>query len=241
MYCPFCSKGGTKVIDSRLAGETAGPSPARVPGLRRALHHVRIGQLLMPRVVERRQPGAVRRIEAPCRNAQGAREAPSGERRGRCRGGARLHKLRSASASSGPADRRAGDGRAAPARRGGVRALRGRSIAAFRTSKPSARRSKAAAATPGRRGSAARSGRAPTSRSRWWCVSQAEDRSCMTRALELARLGIYSTPPNPAVGCVLVRDGRVVGEGHHRRTGGPHAGARAPRQPARRPVARPRT
>lgn len=45
----------------------------------------------------------------------------------------------------------------------------------------------------------------------------------MTRALELARLGIYSTPPNPAVGCVLVRDGRVVGEGHHRRTGGPHA------------------
>jgi len=54
-------------------------------------------------------------------------------------------------------------------------------------------------------------------------VSQAEDRSYMTRALELARLGIYSTPPNPAVGCVLVRDGRVIGEGHHRRTGGPHA------------------
>ena len=54
-------------------------------------------------------------------------------------------------------------------------------------------------------------------------MSQAEDRSYMTRALELARLGIYSTPPNPAVGCVLVRDGRVVGEGHHRRTGGPHA------------------
>lgn len=45
----------------------------------------------------------------------------------------------------------------------------------------------------------------------------------MTRALELARLGIYSTPPNPAVGCVLVRDGRVIGEGHHCRTGGPHA------------------
>ena len=45
----------------------------------------------------------------------------------------------------------------------------------------------------------------------------------MTRALELARLGIYSTPPNPAVGCVLVRDGRIVGEGHHRRTGEPHA------------------
>jgi diaminohydroxyphosphoribosylaminopyrimidine deaminase/5-amino-6-(5-phosphoribosylamino)uracil reductase len=45
----------------------------------------------------------------------------------------------------------------------------------------------------------------------------------MARALELARLGIYSTPPNPAVGCVLVRDGRVIGEGYHRRTGGSHA------------------
>ena len=45
----------------------------------------------------------------------------------------------------------------------------------------------------------------------------------MTRALELARLGIYSTPPNPAVGCVLVRDGRVIGEGHQRSTGGAHA------------------
>jgi diaminohydroxyphosphoribosylaminopyrimidine deaminase/5-amino-6-(5-phosphoribosylamino)uracil reductase len=54
-------------------------------------------------------------------------------------------------------------------------------------------------------------------------MSQAVDRSHMARALELARLGIYSTPPNPAVGCVLVRDGFVVGEGYHRRTGGPHA------------------
>lgn len=51
----------------------------------------------------------------------------------------------------------------------------------------------------------------------------AEERRYMTRALELARLGLYSTPPNPAVGCVLVRDGRIVGEGFHRRTGGPHA------------------
>ncbi len=54
-------------------------------------------------------------------------------------------------------------------------------------------------------------------------MSPEEDRLHMARALELAQLGMYSTPPNPAVGCVLVRDGRVVGEGHHRRTGGPHA------------------
>jgi diaminohydroxyphosphoribosylaminopyrimidine deaminase/5-amino-6-(5-phosphoribosylamino)uracil reductase len=45
----------------------------------------------------------------------------------------------------------------------------------------------------------------------------------MARALELARHGLYSTPPNPSVGCVLVRDGRVVGEGFHRQAGGPHA------------------
>jgi diaminohydroxyphosphoribosylaminopyrimidine deaminase/5-amino-6-(5-phosphoribosylamino)uracil reductase len=50
-----------------------------------------------------------------------------------------------------------------------------------------------------------------------------QDRLHMTRALELARRGLYSTPPNPAVGCVLVRDGRTVGEGYHRSTGGPHA------------------
>jgi diaminohydroxyphosphoribosylaminopyrimidine deaminase/5-amino-6-(5-phosphoribosylamino)uracil reductase len=51
----------------------------------------------------------------------------------------------------------------------------------------------------------------------------ADDHHHMVRALELARLGLYSTPPNPAVGCVLVRWGQVVGEGHHLRTGEPHA------------------
>jgi len=49
----------------------------------------------------------------------------------------------------------------------------------------------------------------------------------MARALELARLGLYSTAPNPRVGCVLVRAGRVVGEGAHRRAGEPHAEALA--------------
>ncbi len=45
----------------------------------------------------------------------------------------------------------------------------------------------------------------------------------MQRALELARRGLYSTPPNPAVGCVLVRWGQVVGQGFHERAGEPHA------------------
>lgn len=45
----------------------------------------------------------------------------------------------------------------------------------------------------------------------------------MARAVRLARLGLYTADPNPRVGCVLVRDGEVVGEGWHRRAGGPHA------------------
>ncbi len=49
------------------------------------------------------------------------------------------------------------------------------------------------------------------------------DRGFMTRALELARLGLATTTPNPRVGCVVVRDGRIIGEGHHVRAGEPHA------------------
>ncbi len=45
----------------------------------------------------------------------------------------------------------------------------------------------------------------------------------MARALRLAELGLYTTSPNPRVGCVIVRDGVVVGEGWHEKTGGPHA------------------
>jgi diaminohydroxyphosphoribosylaminopyrimidine deaminase/5-amino-6-(5-phosphoribosylamino)uracil reductase len=49
------------------------------------------------------------------------------------------------------------------------------------------------------------------------------DHAMMARALRLAERGIYTTRPNPMVGCVLVRDGGVVGEGWHQRAGGPHA------------------
>jgi diaminohydroxyphosphoribosylaminopyrimidine deaminase / 5-amino-6-(5-phosphoribosylamino)uracil reductase len=45
----------------------------------------------------------------------------------------------------------------------------------------------------------------------------------MARALQIAERGAYTTRPNPMVGCVLVKDGEVVGEGWHRRKGGPHA------------------
>lgn len=45
----------------------------------------------------------------------------------------------------------------------------------------------------------------------------------MKRCLELAALGAGSASPNPMVGCVVVHHGRIIGEGWHRKYGGPHA------------------
>ncbi|HKJ76205.1 MAG TPA: bifunctional diaminohydroxyphosphoribosylaminopyrimidine deaminase/5-amino-6-(5-phosphoribosylamino)uracil reductase RibD [Gammaproteobacteria bacterium] len=49
------------------------------------------------------------------------------------------------------------------------------------------------------------------------------DHAHMARAVRLASKGLYTTDPNPRVGCVLVADGEVVGEGWHEYAGGPHA------------------
>ncbi len=49
------------------------------------------------------------------------------------------------------------------------------------------------------------------------------DRDYMSRAIELAKHGIGWTSPNPVVGAVIVKDGRIIGEGYHRRCGEPHA------------------
>lgn len=58
----------------------------------------------------------------------------------------------------------------------------------------------------------------------------AEDSQWMGRALELARRGLYTTHPNPRVGCVVVKDGCKVGEGWHVRAGEPHAEVHALRE-----------
>lgn len=60
----------------------------------------------------------------------------------------------------------------------------------------------------------------------------AADIGFMSQALTLARLGVYTTSPNPNVGAVLVKDGVVVGTGYHRQAGGPHAEVFALRQAA---------
>lgn len=45
----------------------------------------------------------------------------------------------------------------------------------------------------------------------------------MKEALQLARQGLFSTAPNPRVGCVLVKNGEIIGRGYHRYAGEPHA------------------
>jgi len=49
------------------------------------------------------------------------------------------------------------------------------------------------------------------------------DYECMAKALQLARKGLATTHPNPRVGCVIARDGQVVGTGWHEKAGEPHA------------------
>ena len=51
----------------------------------------------------------------------------------------------------------------------------------------------------------------------------ATDHAMMARALRLAERGAFTTKPNPMVGCVIAKDGEIIGEGWHQRAGGPHA------------------
>ncbi|HKE48432.1 MAG TPA: bifunctional diaminohydroxyphosphoribosylaminopyrimidine deaminase/5-amino-6-(5-phosphoribosylamino)uracil reductase RibD, partial [Rhodanobacteraceae bacterium] len=51
----------------------------------------------------------------------------------------------------------------------------------------------------------------------------ASDHALMARALRLAERALWTTQPNPRVGCVIARGDAVVGEGWHQRAGGPHA------------------
>lgn len=50
-----------------------------------------------------------------------------------------------------------------------------------------------------------------------------KDCSYMRHALALASKALGNTYPNPAVGCVIVKDGKIVGEGYHPKAGMPHA------------------
>ncbi len=52
----------------------------------------------------------------------------------------------------------------------------------------------------------------------------------MRKAIELAKKGLFTTDPNPRVGCVIVKDGEILGEGYHVQAGQPHAEVYALRQ-----------
>jgi len=54
-------------------------------------------------------------------------------------------------------------------------------------------------------------------------VFSAIDHAHMARALRLAERGLYTTTPNPRVGCVIAHGSKIVGEGFHERAGEPHA------------------
>lgn len=63
---------------------------------------------------------------------------------------------------------------------------------------------------------------------------QRDDRYFMTQAIDLARKGRGSVEPNPMVGAVIVKQGRIIGQGYHERFGGPHAEINAIRDARKR-------
>lgn len=64
-----------------------------------------------------------------------------------------------------------------------------------------------------------------------------QDEYYMARALKLAQRGRFTTHPNPNVGCVIVKDGEIVGEGYHQRAGESHAEVQALRMAGEKPKA----
>lgn len=54
-------------------------------------------------------------------------------------------------------------------------------------------------------------------------MNQLDQKIYMQRAIKLAEYGMHTCKPNPRVGCVIVKDGQVIGEGWHKKTGGNHA------------------
>ncbi|HJL79692.1 MAG: bifunctional diaminohydroxyphosphoribosylaminopyrimidine deaminase/5-amino-6-(5-phosphoribosylamino)uracil reductase RibD [Gammaproteobacteria bacterium] len=54
-------------------------------------------------------------------------------------------------------------------------------------------------------------------------MNQLQEKECMKRAIKLAEFGMHTCKPNPRVGCVIVKEGKVIGEGWHKRAGGDHA------------------
>jgi len=61
-------------------------------------------------------------------------------------------------------------------------------------------------------------------------IKLSEKEFFMSRAIKLAKLGWGKTNPNPLVGAVVVKDGKIIAEGYHKQLGGPHAEVEAFKQ-----------
>ena len=217
MHCPFCGHTETKVIDSRLAGEGR-----QIRRRRECLECAErfttfeAAELLLPTVVKgdrSREPFDESKLLAGMQKALEKR--PVSARSDRSRGRADLPQV----AQSGRArnrlarHRRTGHGGAAASGRGRLRAIRvGVPQLSGRRGVPNGDRPvappRAAAARPARISCRSCRAMSPATRANERQRSAQQDRAHMARALELAARGLYTTDPNPRVGCVLVRGGR---------------------------------
>ena len=211
MNCPFCSSDDTQVIDSRVSEDgRLHPPPPPLPGLRQALHHLRDRRAA--HAAGREEDGDARRFDAAqaahrLRSARctSARCPPSTSTRRSTRIVQQLLALGEREIAVAPA-RRDGDGGAAQARRGRLRPLRlglpqlpGRRPTSATRSKEVRRRRGAGDASARRRAPPTVATRARMS------VRPRRRPRFMARALALAERGLYTTTPNPRVGCVIVQ------------------------------------
>src|SRR6266850_477805 len=199
---------------ARVRGRRQRAPPASVRGVREALHDLRARRAFDAHGGEdQRKPCSLRRRKNP--HWLYARIAQTTGSHGVCRAGDQPHRTAHSRARRArdpePRDRRNGDARAEEDGRRRLHPLRFR-IRGFSARGRLPRRDP--------RGEETRhQARAPYRE----VMFTAADHGFMEQALELAGRGLNTTTPNPRVGCVIVKDGALVGSGWHEKAGLPHA------------------
>jgi hypothetical protein len=216
---------------ARVGSGRLDPPPPPVHGCQKRFTTYETVELRLPQVVKtngNRADFSADKIRVGSRAPAQAARAD-----GICRRRHRPHRCQSAgqgrARDRGARDRRDGHGRALQARQGRLHPLRVRlSLVPGRLglSRRLARgRDAAGAGKRPKRGNQGRTlychetfKRVPT------LLTTETDRSHMARALALAERGLFTTTPNPRVGCVIARGEAVIGEGFHSKAGEAHAG-----------------
>src|SRR6185295_17532722 len=177
--------------------------------MRQALHHLRARRAAHAAAGEEgRQPHRLRPRQAGRQHDARAAQAPGGDRGDRCRGRPHRGKTAFAGRARDPhqSRRRPRHARAGEARQNRLHPLRLgvpqlRVARRFPRSGAGSEDQETQEVTP----------------------FTAFDHAMMARALELGAKGLYTTTPNPRVGCVIAQGETVIGEGWHEKAGGPHA------------------